>query len=134
MTTLHALLKAYLDQSLSLDEFSKQFIEYWNEIRVEQNKAINDSGIRETLDSLWKKYKSGMMDEVDYGMQWTEILTTLPEDVRILPQSIVFSLGNELYSQLIMHQEGDDHLDAEDIPTEESIEEHTRSLLDSIEA
>jgi len=131
METLQSLLKAYLDNSLNTDDFAEQFIDYWNQIRIEQNKAIDESGIRTELDSLWQQYKAGDLDEVTYGMQWTEALSKL-EGVRIQPQSIVFSIGNEIYNQLTLHQESE-HLDTQEIPTGETIRETARSLLDTFD-
>ena len=131
METLQSLLKAYLNNSLNTDDFADQFIDYWNQIRVEQNKAIDESGIRKELDDLWQQYKAGELDEVTYGMQWTEALSKL-EDVRIQPQSIVFSIGNEIYNLLTLHQESE-HLDTQEIPTDETIRDNARSLLDTFD-
>lgn len=132
MDTLWSLLSAFQGKSISIKEFSEQFIDYWNDVRVEQNKAIDAAGIRDELDDLWSKYKAGEMNEVTYGMQWTELLARLPEDIRIPPHSIVYSLGNELYSILIMYQESE-HLDTAEIPTIESIQEDCQILLDAID-
>jgi len=129
--TLQALLSAYLHQSLTTDDFADQFIEQWNDIRLEQNKAIDSAGIRSTLDNLWSEYKAGDLDEVTYGMKWTEALNTL-ENVRILPQSIVFTLGNDIYSQLILLKESE-HLEAQEIPTDEALREHCQNLLDTFD-
>lgn len=132
MDTLWSLLSAFEGKSLPVEKFSEQFIDYWNDVRAEQNKAINSAGIRGELDDLWSKYKSGGMNEVTYGMQWTELLARLPEDIRIPPHSILYTLGNELYSMLIMYQESD-HLDTEEIPTLESIQLKCQVLLDAID-
>jgi len=131
MDTLRSLLQAYLDNSLTTDQFGDQFIDYWNEIRVEQNKAIDQSGIRGDLDTLWQKYKAGDMDEVTYGMQWTETLSQL-KGIRISPKSIIYTLGNEIYNQVTLHKESD-HLDTQEIPTESEIRKNAESLLDTID-
>lgn len=132
MDTLRAMLHAYLDQSLDAEQFSTQFIEYWNEIRVEQNKAIDEAGIRDKLNDLWKKYKAGEMDEITYGMEWTTILTHLPSTVRVPPQSIVYAIGNELYSILIMLLE-EEHLETQDVPSLDSIREYSQILIDAVD-
>jgi hypothetical protein len=130
MDTLHAMLNAYLGNSLTTDEFADQFIEHWNDIRVEQNKAIDDSGMREKLDVLWKQYKAGDMDEVAYGMRWTDTLSKL-KNVRILPQSIVFTIGNEIYNHLTLYKESE-QLDTQEIPTDEALREQVKQLLDLV--
>lgn len=131
MDTLRAMLSAYLQHSLIMDDFADQFIDAWNDIRLEQNKAIESSGIRSTLDNLWAQYKAGELDEVDYGMQWTATLNTL-ENVRILPQSIVFTIGNEIYNLLILYKESD-HLSTQEIPTEDVIRAQSQHLLETID-
>ena len=130
MDTLGDMLSAYLQNSLTTDDFADQFIEVWNEIRLEQNKAIETAGIRSTLDDLWAQYKAGDLDEITYGMQWTETLNTL-KNLSILPQSIVFTLGNEVYNLLILYKESE-YLDSEEIPTEEDIRTQSQHLLNSI--
>lgn len=132
MDTLRAMLNAYLDNSLDAEEFSKQFIDYWNDIRAEQNRAIDEAGIRNTLNDLWKQYKASEMDEIAYGMEWTTTLSKLPSGIRILPQSIVYAIGNELYSILIMLQE-EEHLETQDLPSLDSIREYSQILIDTIE-
>lgn len=131
MDTLQSLLKAYLDKSLSTDEFADQFIDFWNEIRIAQNKAIETSGVRAELDDLWKQYKAGEMDEITYGMKWTETLTKI-DSFQISPQSIVYTIGNDLYNQLTLYKESE-HLDTEEIPTETAIQANVDSLQDAIE-
>lgn len=131
MDTLQAMLSAYIQQSLTSDDFAEQFIEYWNDIRLEQNRAIDSAGIRSTLDTLWSQYKTGDLDEISYGMQWTETLNTL-ENVRILPQSIIFTMGNEIYSLLILIKESE-HLEPQEIPDEETIRAHCQNLLDTMD-
>ena len=95
MDTLHAMLNAYLTNSLTTDDFADQFIEHWNGIRIEQNQAIEEFGVRDTLDELWQQYRSGEIDEITYGMQWTDTLSKL-KNVRILPQSFIFTIGNKI--------------------------------------
>ena len=131
MDTLQSLLKAYLDNTITTDDFANQFIEFWNEIRIEQNKAIDESGIREELDKLWKQYKDGDLDEVTYGIKWTETLTTV-DHVRIAPQSIVYTLGNDIYNQVTLYQELE-HLDTQEIPKEAAIQANVKSLQDAID-
>ncbi len=131
MDTLRSLLKAYLDNTITTDDFADQFIEFWNEIRIEQNKAIDASGIREELDKLWKQYKDGDLDEVTYGMKWTETLTKV-NNVRIAPQSIVYTLGNDIYNQVTLYQELE-HLDTQEIPKETAIQANVKSLQDAID-
>lgn len=130
MNTLKAMLQAYLANSMSTEEFTEQFISFWNEIRVEQNKAIESSGIRSELDALWSDYKAGNLDEVTYGMRWTEALNKL-ENVRIMPQSIVASLGNDVYNYLTLYSESE-HIDTQEVPTEAIIRETSQNLLESI--
>lgn len=132
MDTLQAMLSAHLDNSLDAEAFSNQFIDYWNVIRAEQNKAIDEAGIRDTLNNLWKQYKAGDMDEVAYGMEWTTTLTKLPPTIRILPQSILYAIGNELYTILIMLQE-EEHLETQDVPSLDSVREYCQILIDTIE-
>ena len=132
MDTLHAMLNAYLENSLTIDEFADHFIEYWNDIRVEQNKAIDEFGLRGTLDALWRQYKAGDIDEVSYGMQWTDTLSKL-KNVRILPQSFVFTIGNEIYNLLTLHKESE-HLDIQEVPTDEALREQVQQLLDLIDS
>lgn len=131
MDTLHAMLNAYLENTLTTDDFADQFIDIWNDIRLEQNKAIEKSGIRETLDELWEQYKTGDLDEVAYGMQWTDALSNL-KNVRILPQSIVFTIGNEIYNLLTLYKESE-HLDTQEIPTDEALYEQAQYLLGLID-
>ncbi len=132
MDTLQAMLSAYLQQSLTTDDFAEQYIEYWNDIRLEQHKAIDTAGIRSALDNLWSQYKAGDLDEVSYGMQWTETLNTL-ENVRIPPQSILFAMGNEIYSLLILLKESE-HLETQEIPSEAILREHSQNLLDTMDS
>jgi len=128
---LHPMLSAYLQNSLTTDDFAEQFIEAWNDIRLEQNKAIESAGIRSTLDDLWTQYKAGDLDEITYGMKWTETLSQL-ENVRILPQSIVFTMGNEIYNLLILFKERE-YLDTQEVPTEEALRTQCKTLLESID-
>jgi len=125
------MLSAYLQNSLTTDDFAEQFIEAWNDIRLEQNKAIESAGIRSTLDDLWTQYKAGDLDEITYGMKWTETLSQL-ENVRILPQSIVFTMGNEIYNLLILFKERE-YLDTQEVPTEEALRTQCKTLLESID-
>lgn|GEM_PF-1759932 len=131
MDILHPMLSAYLQNSLTTDDFAEQFIEAWNDIRLEQNKAIESAGIRSTLDDLWTQYKAGDLDEITYGMKWTETLSQL-ENVRILPQSIVFTMGNEIYNLLILFKERE-YLDTQEVPTEEALRTQCKTLLESID-
>jgi hypothetical protein len=130
MDTLQAMLNAYLQNTLTTDDFARQFIDLWNDIRVEQNKAIESSGFRSTLDDLWTQYKAGDLDEVTYGMKWTETLSKL-KNVRIPPQSIIFTMGNEIYNLLILQKESE-HLDTQEIPTEGALQTQCQDLLDII--
>lgn len=131
MDTLRAMLNAYLTNSLTTDDFADHFIEYWNGIRIEQNQAIEEFGVRETLDELWQQYRSGEIDEITYGMQWTGALSKL-KNVRILPQSFVFTIGNKIYNLLTLLKESD-HLDTQEIPTDEAFREEAQRLLDLID-
>lgn len=131
MNTLQTLVHAYIENSLSTDDYAEQFINFWNEVRIEQNKAIDEANIRQDLDNLWQQYRSGELDEVTYGMQWTEVLNQLTS-IEIPPQSIIYTMGNEVYSLLVMYKESE-HLEDQDIPTQGTIKEHSKNLLDALD-
>ena len=131
METLISLLQAYLDKTFDLDTFAKQFIEYWNDIRIEQNKAIHEQGIRPQLDVLWKQYQDDILDEHRYAEQWHLIIAQV-KDVRIAPHSVIDTAGNELYNKLILYQESE-HLEEDEIPTPLEILTKSKEVLELIE-
>ena len=132
MERLRLLLNAFLEGSLTIEEFSNQFIQFWNEIRIDQNKAIEQSGKRDTLDELWTQYRSGNLDGVTYGMKWTETLSDL-QGLQIAPTSIVNTIGDEVY-HLVMLQKEAQQFETEKAPPVETIREQVRQLLDTINA
>lgn len=131
METLKSLLQAHINKTLDLETFAGQFIDYWNDIRVEQNKAIHEQGIRPQLDILWKQYQDDVIDEASYAEQWHLIVEQV-HGVRVTPHSSVDNAGNELYNKLILFQESE-NLHEDEVPTPLEILTKCKDVLDIVE-
>lgn len=132
MQSLKSLLNNFLENTISFEAFTQQYLDFWQEVREEQQATIDEQGYRPILNDLWQQYRSGAIDEVDYGMQWTEVMQKI-SNVRIPLHSIVNSICTDLYNKLTLYLESK-LVDIEEVPTIEELREICDYLASTIDA
>jgi hypothetical protein len=74
MAEIIALIKAFLAHTISADDFAMWYLKWWNEIREEQDKAVNEAGLRDSFISLGNQFDSKSINLKTYETRWQHLV------------------------------------------------------------
>lgn len=74
MAEIIELIKAFLAHTISADDFAMQYLNWWNQVRIEQDKAINDAGLHDAFINLGNQFDSNLINLKTYKIRWRQLV------------------------------------------------------------